>query len=498
MNQSKISFLFKLINIFIFFLTVLIHLKIFILNINFLYFILFLTFLPLINLKKGFKLSLYLISTLFLIFILFYFNKAINFSYFIENSILIILFILFFNIIEKSFSDLFLIPILTIYLIIFEKIVGINLILIIFSTSFIILSIFFKHLKNKGFYFWENDFSIKGNPYIKSFKYLLISLIFFPVFYLITFISLPDIRKLFVFEFEKGLENVNKINEKNPKLTEITLRRFIFGIRITTQKIVYILLNSLYLIIFIGFVISFIFIGFILYRLIKNVYGKIKARNFLIFSTLFSISLLTSIYFLYKPFEKFIFFLRDKLKIENIGTLPVGNLMSKIIKSFSPQSVTTKISNISIDLGILLLIISFLILTTISLYFLIYFLYSTSFNERKYELNKIIEGIKDNENNLYKIFGTPKEKIIYLYNNLIFLLGKILKKFIYETPYEYKERFNNEKPNVGKEFDLITENFLLAKYSNEKIEENLFNETFINYKKLMEKIFKEVYFGGKI
>jgi len=99
---------------------------------------------------------------------------------------------------------------------------------------------------------------------------------------------------------------------------------------------------------------------------------------------------------------------------------------------------------------------------------------------------------------LNEISGSPKEKIIILYNNLIKKLSTVIKKFIYETPLEYNLKLKQEKPSLGNEFELITDNFIIARYSNIDIDEKVYNETFKNYKKIVEKLFKEVYFGGKI
>ncbi|MGB9878839.1 MAG: hypothetical protein ACPLGZ_02530, partial [Candidatus Pelagibacter ubique] len=250
-------------------------------------------------------------------------------------------------------------------------------------------------------------------------------------------------------------------------------------------------------IIFLGFLIFFVFIGIILYRLIRNVYGKSKAIRFLLLSFSLSIILLSSIYFLYKPFERFIFYLRDKLNIGETLITPFKGI-SNLISRFLPKLTSTHISNISIDIGVVLIVIMFILLTSISLYFIIFFLFKQAFDNRKIELSKILDNLKTDEINLYEIKGSNKEKIILLYNNLIKKLSIIIKKFIHETPLEYNFRFKQEKPNLGYEFELITDNFIIAKYSNIDIEDEIFNETLINYQKIIEKLFKEVHFGGKI
>ena len=492
MNQSKISFLFKLINLFLFLTAIYLHINIFMPEIKILYLIPLISLILLIDRKN--KIILPLLLILISITFVFYFNKPITFINFLENISFIFLYLLFIILIEKSFVNYISIPILFFYLILYEKLIGVNLFLVIFSAFLIVLNIFLKFLIFKGFYFWENDFAIKGDPYKRSFKYLLLSLIFFPVFYFITFINFPDLKNILIFHNDKIPE---KIDEISPKGSQITISKYIFTIKMSTQKVINFLLNSFYLIIFLGFLIFFIFIGIILYRFIQNIYGKSKAKNFLIFSFSLSLIFISSLYLLYKPFEKLIFFIKDKFNIQSTGFFPfekISNTINKIL----PQTIATKISNISIDIGIVLIIILFILLTSISLYFIIFFLFRQAFDQRKIELNKVIENLKLNDIKLYEIEGSPKEKIILLYNNLIKKISSILMKFIYETPLEFNLRFKNEKPNLSKEFDIITDNFIVAKYSNIEIEDNIFNETLTNYKKLIEKLFKEVYFGGKI
>ncbi|MBP8992129.1 MAG: hypothetical protein KBG82_09155, partial [Spirochaetes bacterium] len=151
------------------------------------------------------------------------------------------------------------------------------------STFLIVVTIFLRFLNNKGFYFWENDFSIKGDPYKKSFKYLLLSLIFFPVFYFVTFINFYDFNKLFIFNNNTTINNTQEIIEETaPESSQTIISRYIFTIKANTQKVVNFLLNSTYLIIFLGFLVFFILAGIILYRKIKNVYGNTKAKKFLL------------------------------------------------------------------------------------------------------------------------------------------------------------------------------------------------------------------------
>lgn len=496
MSQSKISFLFKFSNLLIFVTAIYLHINIFMSDIKILYLIPLISLLFLIEKKNKIFLLLKILLIIISLTSIFYFNKPKTYINFLEDISFIFLYIIFVTLFNKSFVNYISFPILILYLILFEKFVGLNLFLLIYSSFLIILTIFLRYLIFKGFYFWENDFSIKGDPYKKSFKYLLLCILFFPVFYFITFINFPILKNLLLFNSNNN-NIVNKIDEISPKSSQILLLRYIFTIRIGTQKIVNFLLNSFYLVIFFGFIIFFIFIGVFLYKLIKSVYGKTKARNFLIFSFCLSIAFISSLYLLYKPFEKLIFFIRDKFNIQSFEFLPfekISNSISKIL----PHTIATKISNISIDIGVVLIIILFILLTSISLYLIIYFLYRQAFDERKIELNKIIDNLKLNETKLYDIEGTPKEKIILLYNNLIKKLSSIIMKFIYETPIEYNLRFKEEKPNLSKEFEIITDNFVIAKYSNIEVEDKFFDETLINYKKIIEKLFKEVYFGGKI
>lgn len=496
MSQSKISFLFKLSNLLIFITAIYLHINIFMSEVKILYLIPIFSLLFLIEKKNKIFLLLQILLFLITLTFVFYFNKPKTNINFLEDIFFIFLYIIFVTLFNKSFVNYISFPILIFYLILFEKFVGSNIFLIIISSFLIILTIFLRYLIFKGFYFWENDFYIKGDPYKKSFKYLLLSILFFPVFYFITFINFPILKNLLIFSNNNN-NIVNKIDEISPKNPQILISRYIFTIRIGTQKIINFLLNSFYLVIFFGFIVFFIFIGIFLYKLIRNIYGKTKARNFLILSFCFSIAFTSSLYFLYKPFEKLIFFIRDKFNIQSFEFFPfekISNSISKIL----PHTISTKISNISIDIGVVLTIILFILLTSISLYLIIYFLYRQAFDERKIELNKIFDNLKLNETKLYDIEGTPKDKIIFLYNNLIKKLSSIIMKFIYETPKEFDLRFKKEKPNLSKEFEIITDNFIVAKYSNIEVEDKFFDETLKNYKKIIEKLFKEVYFGGKI
>lgn len=496
MNQSKISFLFKLSNLLIFITAIYLHINIFMSEIKILYLIPLIGLILLIEKKN--KLEVLIKILLFLIssFLVFYFNKSITSTSFLENVSFTFLYLFFIIFYRQSYANYISFPILLFYLVLFEKVFGLNIFLLIYSAFLIILTIFLRYLIFRGFYFWENAFSIKGDPYKKSFKYLLLSILFFPVFYLITFINFPILKNILIFNNNNN-SIVNKIDEISPKSPQILFSRYIFTIKIGTQKIVNFLLNSFYLVIFFGFIIFFIFIGIFLYQLIRNIYGKTKANVFLILSFCFSIAFILSLYFLYKPFEKLIFFIKDKFNIQSFEFFPfekISNSISKIL----PQSIATKISSISIDIGVVLIIILFILLTSISLYLIIFYLYRQAFDQRKIELNKVFDSLKLNETKIYDIKGTPKDKIIFLYNNLIKKLNSIIMKFIYETPIEYNLRFKEEKPNLSKEFEIITDNFVIAKYSNIKIEDKLFDETLINYNKIIEKLFKEVYFGRKI
>jgi len=496
MNQSKISSLFKLSNLIIFLTAISLHINIFIPEHKILYLIPLLSIILFFNKKNKFSILAQILLLILSVSSIFYFNSPFTFINFLENISFVFLYIIFLNFFEKNFSNYISIPILVFYLIMYEKFLGINFYLIICSAFLIVVTIFLKFFIYKGFYFWENDFSIKGNPYKRSFKYLLLSLVFFPLFYFITFINFPNLKNLFIFNSNNN-KITEKIGEKAPESSSTTISRYIFTIKISTEKIINFLLNSFYLIIFLGFLIFFIFIGIVLYRLIRNVYGKSKAIRFLLLSFSLSLILLSSTYFLYKPFERFIFYLRDKLNIGETLITPFKGI-SNVISKFLPQATSTHISNISIDIGIILIIIIFILLTSISLYLIIFFLYRQAFDSRKIEVNKILENLKLDESKLYEIEGSPKEKIILLYNNLIKKLNIIIKKFIHETPLEYNYRFKQEKPNLGNEFELITDNFIIAKYSNIDIKDEVFNETLINYQKIIEKLFKEVYFGGKI
>lgn len=496
MSRSKILFLYKLSNLMIFLTAIYLHINIFMPDLKILYSIPLFSLILLFNRKNKIlvPILLFILSTTFI----FYFNNPTTFVIFIENLSFIFLYIIFLNFIEKNFVSFISIPILIFYLILFEKLIGMNLFLMISSTFLIVVTIFLRFLNNKGFYFWENDFSIKGDPYKKSFKYLLLSLIFFPVFYFVTFINFYDFNKLFIFNNNTTINNTQEIIEETaPESSQTIISRYIFTIKANTQKVVNFLLNSTYLIIFLGFLVFFILAGIILYRKIKNVYGNTKAKKFLLLSFSLSVIFLFSLFFLYKPFEKLIFYLKDKFNIGTYGFTPFAQI-SNTIRRILPQTALTKISNIYIDIGAILIVVLFIIIVSIAIYFIIFFLYKQVSDKRKIELNKTLENLNLDDVKLNEISGSPKEKIIIIYNNLIKKLSTVIKKFIYETPLEYNLKFKQEKPSLGDEFELITDNFIIAKYSNIDIDNKVYNETFKNYKKIVEKLFKEVYFGGKI
>jgi len=196
----------------IFLTAIYLHINIFMPDLKILYLIPLFSLILLFNRKNKIlvPILLFILSTAFI----FYFNNPTTFVIFIENLSFIFLYIIFLNFIEKNFVIFISIPILIFYLILFEKLIGMNLFLMISSTFLIVVTIFLRFLNNKGFYFWENDFSIKGNPYKKSFKYLLLSLIFFPVFYFVTFINFYDFNKLFIFNNNTTINNTQEIIEE--------------------------------------------------------------------------------------------------------------------------------------------------------------------------------------------------------------------------------------------------------------------------------------------
>lgn len=427
----------------------------------------------------------------------------ISFSIFLKILLFSFIFIFSLIILKTEISNTTSIILIATLLIFYEKYIGNNLLIYILSFLFIIQSIFLKFLKNKFFYFWENNFKLNISRNKRVFINLI--LIFLISTILISSISLINASILSKLTLPSELfitQNKNQTKEENFKTNDnkitIFTKKYVFKISNFSLKFFNFIFNSFYLIIFVGFFIVLILLGIRFFNLIKAVYGSKKSLKFLILSFFISILMILSIYFLYKPFEILIKTIAKNSKIQNIS-FPLFEIVQKIRNFFTSDSnIAQKILPISIDVGLIVVVLFFIILSTIFLYFLIFYLYKSSFNERKLELSKIMSEFNLEKEDKFEITGSPREKIIKLYNILIKKLSLILLKLDYETPNEYRVKFKKEKPELSNEFDLITDNFIISKYSNYNISEDLFYKTFLAFKNLSNKIFKEVYFGREI
>lgn len=452
-----------------------------------------------INLETTLKIIIAIFSIIFISLV----NSPISFSIFTKILLFSFIFILTLIVLKTEISNTLSIISIPIFLIFYEKFIGVNLIIFILSIIFIIQSLFLKFLKNKTFYFWENGFILNISDIRRIFKNLitiiLISSILILFIYSINLnflnkLTLPN--ELFLNQSEK-VQKENNIEIKDTKI-EIFTKRYVFIISDFSKKFLNFIFNSFFLIVFLGFLIVLILLGIRFYNLIKGVYGKKKSVRFLVSSFVLSMFIILSIYFLYKPFELLIKSITKNMKIENFS-IPLFEIVQKIRSYFgSAINLNQKTLPVSIDLGLVFVVLFFVIGSTIFLYFLIFYIYNSTLNERKLELNKIMEEFSDEKENLFEISGSPKEKIIKLYNLLIKKLSLILLKLDYETPDEYRIKFKREKPELSNEIDLITDNFIISKYSYYEINEDLFYKTFLAFKNLSSKIFKEVYFGREI
>lgn len=441
--------------------------------------------------------------TILSIILVIFFNLPITFQIFLKISLFSFIYILILIIIKNENSNYISTVFLIINLIFYEKIFTNNLFIYLISFILIIFSLYYKLQKNKSFYFWENNFvllNLNKERIVKNLlSILLISIIIVSTISLINIkfferISLPQ-----TFFNSQNFENKKEIFKETKDTLSFTIKRFSFRISNISQKILNFIVNCFYLILFFGILIALILLVFRFYNLIKFVYGKKKSIRFLILSFFISILIILSPYFLYKPFELFIKSVTKNLKIENIGRVPIIELIDRIRRVFSGnQIINEKQIPISIDIGLIILLSFFVTMTTLFLYYLIFYLYKSTYNERQIELNKILEEFQDEKGEFFKIKGTPKEKIIALYNFLIKKLNLVISRFSYETPNEYRVKFKKEKPEFSNEIDIITDNFIISKYSNYNVSEDLFNNTFLAYRKLSNKIFKEVYFGREI
>lgn len=504
MKASKILFLYNLSLLLNWFLANFLLIDLLFKNILFSILIPSLIFIFIFNYKNiNFETSLKIIIAIFSIIFISIFNTPINFSIFIKILLFSFVFILTLIVLKTEISNALSIFSIALFLIFYEKFIGINLPIFILSIIFIIQSIFLKFLKNKTFYFWENNFILNISNGKRIFKNLISVILISSILILsISAINLNFLNKLTLPDelFLNQNENLNKENEikiKDNKI-EIFTKRYIFRISDFSKKFLNFIFNSFYLIVFLGFFIVLILLGIRFYNLIKAVYGKKKSIRFLISSFLLSIFIIFSIYLLYKPFEILIKSITKNMKIENFS-IPLFEIVQKIRSYFGLTSnLTQKNLPVSIDLGLILVVLFFVIGSTIFLYFLIFYIYKLTFNERKLELNKIMEEFSNKEEAFFEISGSPKEKIIKIYNILIKKLSLILLKLDYETPDEYRIKFKKEKPELSNEIDLITDNFIVSKYSNYEINEDLFYKTFYAFKNMSSKIFKEVYFGREI
>jgi hypothetical protein len=504
MKTSKILFLYNLINILTFQLGFFLLISILFKN-HYLLLIIPITFIPLIFefKKREFEIFYKVFAIIISLFLLIYLNIPITFNLFIKIFIFSIIYIFSILIIKKESANILSQIFLIINLILYEKIFGLYFSTFLISFILIILSLYFKLQKNKSFYFWENKFSILSINNKKVFKNLI--LIFLISILIITstlFINVNFFRKISLTPIINNLQN-NGIEEKSnlgsKNEINISIKRYIFKISDFSIKFLNFILNSFYLIVFIGMLIVFFLFSFKLFNLIKFVYGRKKSIKFLISSFFISISIILSIYFLYKPFEMLIRSIVKNLNIKKFDEIPIFEFINRIRRFFSGYNITNeKQIPISIDIGLILVIFLFVLMVTLFLYYMIFYIYKSTFNERQIELNKILDEFRDEKREIFEISGNPKEKIIALYNILIRKLNFIISKLKHETPNEYRIKFKKEKPELSNEIDIITDSFIISKYSNYNISEDLFNKTFSAYKKLSDKILKEVYFGREV
>ncbi|MCX8095684.1 MAG: hypothetical protein N3D74_05820 [Caldisericia bacterium] len=504
MKASKILFLYNLTLILNWFLVSFLLINILFKNI-FLsilipaFFFIFIPSFKNINIETTLK----ILISIFSIFMIFITNTPITFQIFLKILLFSFIYILSLITLKTEISNYLSIILIAIILFFYERFIGTNLLIFILSFIFIIQSIFLNFFKNKTYYFWENNFLMKTSQGKRIFKNLiLISLISIILISMISSININFINKLtlpsdFILNRNENLQEEKNFETKDSKITIFT-KRYIFRISDFSRKFLNFLFNSFYLILFLGIFVILILFGIKFYNLIKAVYGKEKSKRFLISSFIISVSIILSIYFLYKPFEILIRSIVKNTKIEEIS-IPLFEIIQKIRNFFSSNSnINQKTLPISIDFGLIFVVLTFIIASTIFLYFLIFYMYKSNFNERKLELNKIIEEFSNEKDEIFEISGTPREKIIKLYNILIKKLSLIILKLDYETPNEYRLKFKKEKPELSNEIDLITDNFIISKYSYYDISDESFNKTFLAFKKLGSKIFKEVYFGREI
>lgn len=373
-----------------------------------------------------------------------------------------------------------------------------NFILSFLSFMSIIISLLINHIKDKDLFLWENRFLIR-KEYKKGIIILFIIVISLSPLFLLT----PKVRGI---PIPKSLITVTPETEevenpvyKPPSIEEEGkgfLSRIAFGK--LAEKFLSFGINYIYVISLFGLLVFLILIMILIYRNIKNIMGKKKALIFLITSIVLSIGVFILLYLSYIPFTKFIKFIvsiTGKGGIKGTGTtFNFSGYINKILKGGGMPQVRST----SIDLIVIISIIILSILSSITILLFVSYVYRETFGEKALRKGKISNEfrITPGEYAEENFSGTPREKIIKLYNLLIHKLRVIIGKNIYETPFEYKEKVLSEKPNISKEFNIITENFVISRYSNYNVDEGMWNSTIKAFINLKKKIFKEVINGG--
>ena len=364
----------------------------------------------------------------------------------------------------------------------------------------ILFSLFIENIREKNLSLWENRFLIR-KEYKKGIIILFVLLITVSPLFLV----LPQIKSIPIPESlltmtPKSKSGENPVYEVSPIEGEEEIKPSIPRISIgeMARKVLSFVLNYIYVISLFGLIIFLVLILILLYKNIKNMVGRKKALVVFVASIMGSFGLFILLYLSYIPFTKLVRFISKLSRGGSSGNTGITIGFSKYINRFLKGTGIPEIKSTSIDIFVVTSIVIVSILASIMIIIFILHLYKEAFGEKSARESAVSNEFRvtpsgEAEENLS---GNPRERIIKLYKLLIHKLRVIVGKNFYETPLEYKEKVLKEKPIISKEMELITENFVISRYSNYNIDEGMWKSTIKAFVNIKKKLFKEVINGG--
>ncbi|HDL50455.1 MAG TPA: hypothetical protein ENG37_00410 [Firmicutes bacterium] len=364
----------------------------------------------------------------------------------------------------------------------------------------ILFSLFVKHTREKNLSLWENRFLIRE-------KYKKGIIIIFALLIAISplFLALPRVKSIPIPKSILTITPENKIGENPtyenpPSEGEGEVKPSIHRVSIgeMARKVISFALNYIYVITLFGLIVFLVLILVLTYKNIKNMVGRKKALLIFLTSVIGSFGFFILLYLSYIPFTKLVDFISKLARRKTFGGTGTTFGFSRYVNKFLKGVGVPEIKSTSIDIFVIVSIITISILVSIMIIILILHLYKEAFGDKAKRESIISSEFRitpsgESEENLS---GNPRERIIKLYKLLIHKLRVIVGKNLYETPLEYKEKVLKEKPIISKEMELITENFVISRYSNYNIDEGMWKSTIKAFVNIKKKLFKEVINGG--